>query len=84
VSTGEPLRRCVGCGRRASQRELIRFVARDGELVPAPKGPGRGAYTCPRLSCFERAGADRAFGRTLRQKVNIDPALARLYTDTNG
>jgi predicted RNA-binding protein YlxR (DUF448 family) len=80
----EPLRRCVGCGRRAAQRQLIRFSASNGELVPAPRGQGRGAYTCRRLSCFERAAASRAFPRTLRQKVKVDPALARLYTDTNG
>ena len=79
-----PFRRCVGCGRRAPQRELIRFAARNGEVVPAAKAPGRGAYTCRRLSCFERAAASQAFGRTLRQKVKVDPALGRLYTRDNG
>jgi predicted RNA-binding protein YlxR (DUF448 family) len=38
-------------------------------------------YTCRRLSCFERASARRAFNRVLKQTVNVDPALARLYTD---
>jgi hypothetical protein len=76
----EPTRRCVGCGRRAPQRELVRFVARDGVLTPAPQGPGRGAYTCRRLPCFERAVASRGFNRTLRQTVKVDPALAHLYT----
>lgn len=81
----EPVRCCAGCGRRAPQRELLRFVARDGELVPAPvagarDAPGRGAYTCPRLACFERAQAQRGFARALRQGVKVDPALARLYT----
>ena len=66
------------------QRELIRFAARNGEVVPAAKAPGRGAYTCRRLSCFERAAASQAFGRTLRQKVKVDPALGRLYTRDNG
>jgi predicted RNA-binding protein YlxR (DUF448 family) len=84
TTTTEPVRRCVGCGRRAPQRELVRFAARDGELVPATREPGRGAYTCRRLSCFERATASRAFSRTLRQKVRVDSALARLYTDANG
>ena len=81
----EPVRRCAGCGRRAPQRELLRFVARDGELVPAPVAgapatPGRGAYTCRRLACFERARSQRGFARALRQAVKVDPALARLYT----
>ncbi len=81
-----PTRQCAGCGRRAPQRELVRFKAREGELVSAPltRGrdvPGRGAYTCKRLACFERATAQRGFARVLRQTVRVDPSLARLYTE---
>ena len=79
-----PVRTCVGCGRKAPQPELLRFVARDGTLVHSPKGEGRAAYTCRRLVCFERAAARRAFNRTLRQTVRLDPELRRLYTDANG
>jgi hypothetical protein len=74
----EPIRTCVGCGRHAPQSELIRFSAREGVLTPG-KGPGRGAYTCRRLSCFERAASRRAFNRTLRQTVRVDQTLSRLY-----
>jgi uncharacterized protein len=77
----EPVRRCVGCGVRAPQRELVRFVVRDGRLTPGVRLPGRGAYTCRRLACFEQAVARRAFARTLRTHVDVDPALARLYTE---
>jgi predicted RNA-binding protein YlxR (DUF448 family) len=63
---------------------LLRFVARDGELTLSPKGPGRGAYTCRRLASFERAAVRRAFNRTLKTTVRVDPGLARLYTDANG
>ncbi len=77
----EPIRRCAGCGRRAPQRELLRFAAVDGELVQAREAPGRGAYTCRRLACFERAAAARGFARVLRQGVHVDPALVRLYTE---
>jgi uncharacterized protein len=77
----EPERRCIGCGQRAPQRELVRFVVRDGALLPGAGEPGRGAYTCRRLACFERALAQRAFNRTLRANVRVDPALARLYTE---
>ena len=82
----EPVRRCVGCGRSAPQRDLERFTARDGELVPGAKAQGRGAYTCKRLACFERAQAQRGFARALRQSVRVDPALSRLYTyeEANG
>jgi predicted RNA-binding protein YlxR (DUF448 family) len=79
-----PTRTCAGCGRKAPQAELLRFVARDRALVHAQKGPGRGVYTCRRLACFERARERRAFNRTLKATVRVDPRLARLYTDANG
>ncbi len=77
----DPVRRCVGCGRRAPQRQLVRFASLDGDLVSGRKVPGRGAYTCRRLVCFERAAAQRGFARVLRQSVRVDPTLARLYTE---
>jgi predicted RNA-binding protein YlxR (DUF448 family) len=76
----EPTRSCIGCGRKAPQGELLRFVAKDGLLVPGRSEPGRGAYTCRRLSCFERAVARRAFNRTLRRNVRVEEKLASLYT----
>jgi predicted RNA-binding protein YlxR (DUF448 family) len=78
------IRTCAGCGRKAPQAELLRFVADEGTLTPGPKAPGRGVYTCRRLACFERAATRSAFNRVLRQSVRVDPALARLYTDANG
>ena len=78
-------RTCAGCGRKAPQAELLRFGASEGRLVPAPGMPGRGVYTCRRLICFERARDRRAFARTLRKPVVVDPELSRLYTaTTNG
>jgi len=71
----------VGCGRKAPQDELVRFVARDGTLQPGRREPGRGAYTCRRLACFERASSRHAFNRTLRRTVAVEPALTRLYTE---
>ena len=76
-----PTRSCAGCGRRAPKGELVRFVARAGELTHADKARGRGVYTCRRLQCFERALSRRAFARTLKQTVRVEPALAGLYTE---
>ena len=76
----EPIRSCVGCGRKAAQSQLLRFVAQDGQLVPGTTEPGRGAYTCRRLACFERAVSRRAFNRTLRQTVRVEQELTSLYT----
>jgi predicted RNA-binding protein YlxR (DUF448 family) len=68
-----PERTCVGCGRKAPQQELVRFTAPAGvlELDSGRRLPGRGAYTCKRPSCFERAESRRAFSRTLRRTVTI-------------
>ncbi|MBA3365710.1 MAG: YlxR family protein [Actinobacteria bacterium] len=73
------MRTCAGCGCKARQDDLVRFRSRSGELTPGA-GPGRGVYTCRRLSCFERALHRRGFARTLRTTVRVDPGLARLYT----
>ncbi|HEY8108157.1 MAG TPA: YlxR family protein [Gaiellaceae bacterium] len=79
------MRRCAGCGRRAPQAELLRFAARDGVLVAGRHEPGRGAYTCRSLTCFERAAERGMFARVLRQQVRVGPELRRLYTGaTNG
>ena len=59
----------------------MRLVERDGALTPSSLGTGRGVYTCRRLACFERAAERRAFARTLRRSVRVEPELARLYTD---
>ena len=77
-TASEPVRTCAGCGRRAPQHDLQRFHASGGVLEPG-SGPGRGAYTCRRLVCFERARGQRAFNRILRQKVHVDQSLERLY-----
>jgi len=75
-----PLRTCVGCGRRAPTEELVRFGEVDGVLTES-SGPGRGVYTCRRVACFEQALAQRAFARSLRRAVVVEPNLARLYTE---
>ena len=75
-----PIRTCAGCGQKAAKGELLRFVERGGALTPSQQGAGRGVYTCRRLTCFERAAERRAFSRTLRRNVRVEPGLARLYT----
>jgi len=48
--------------------------------VAGRQAPGRGAYTCRSLACFERAATRGMFARILRQPVRIGPELQRLYT----
>ena len=75
-----PVRSCAGCGRKAPQADLVRFVDRGGTLSPGRREPGRGVYTCRRLACFERAAGQRAFSRVLRRPVRVEPAMQALYT----
>ena len=59
----------------------MRFVEREGLLAHGSIAPGRGAYTCRRLACFERAVSRRAFARVLRRPVRVELSLTALYTD---
>jgi predicted RNA-binding protein YlxR (DUF448 family) len=68
-----PVRTCVGCRKRASSSELLRFVAIESgpdqfTAVPDParKRPGRGAHLHPDPACLALAERRRAFGRALR------------------
>ncbi|MGH2920455.1 MAG: YlxR family protein [Gaiellaceae bacterium] len=79
--TSAPVRTCAGCGRKAPKAELVRFVAPEGVLIAGQTAPGRGVYTCRRLSCYERALSRRAFARTLRRPVRVESGLERLYTE---
>ena len=73
----KPIRTCVGCGRKAAQPELVRFVVGAGKLAVAPdrRMPGGGADTCRRQACLERALARRAFPRSLRRAVRVPEEL---------
>jgi predicted RNA-binding protein YlxR (DUF448 family) len=59
----------------------LRFVAANGSLTHDPTGrePGRGAYTCRRRVCFERAASKRAFARTLKRTVAVPAELLEIY-----
>ena len=83
MSTHVPVRTCVGCGRRSSPSDLVRLVVREGALTvdAARQAPGRGAYTCPRATCFERAVERGAFARSLRTTVTVPDGLNRLVED---
>jgi uncharacterized protein len=79
-----PVRTCAGCGRKAPQSELQRFVAKAGVLTASRTAPGRGVYTCRRLACFERAADKRAFARVLRRPVRVEPSPSGFYTEAHG
>jgi uncharacterized protein len=65
----------VGCTTGDDKRTLVRFV-RDPEgdvhVDPTGKANGRGAYTCAKTDCFERAVKNRKLASALRVKLGED------------
>ncbi len=75
-----PQRTCVGCGETRSKRELTRIVRMpDGtvDIDPTGKKPGRGAYLCKRVRCWQQALAKGAINRALGVAIS-DDVKARL------
>ena len=68
----EPLRTCLGCRAEKGKNELLRYVLDpEGTVVPdlLAKLPGRGAYTCFRRDCVEKAATRKQFARAFRGEV---------------
>ncbi|HEX7289778.1 MAG TPA: YlxR family protein [Conexibacter sp.] len=79
----EPQRRCVGCGRVAPKRSLLRWVA-DGERPvadPQARRAGRGAYTCRTRRCVEQAVRRGSFNRAFRRAMTTPAAGENVHLD---
>ncbi|WFN89738.1 YlxR family protein [Arcanobacterium wilhelmae] len=71
----EPLRTCVGCREKSTQRALCRLKLAAGTVVVDDKGslPGRGAWIHPTSSCYDNAQKRHAFARAFKtQKANAE------------
>jgi predicted RNA-binding protein YlxR (DUF448 family) len=68
VRRHEPIRTCTGCGDRAPQRTLVRFVAAAGtlRLDDHREAPGRGAYLHRSADCWAAFARRRGPVRSLR------------------
>jgi uncharacterized protein len=72
MSGNEPQRSCIYCRTVKNKGELLRFVlSPDRLLVPdlQEKLPGRGAYTCMKLSCLKGAADKKQFSRAFKGEV---------------
>jgi predicted RNA-binding protein YlxR (DUF448 family) len=66
----QPVRTCVGCGRKAVQPDLVRLRAEAGSVVvDRSRSGGRGAWLHPAAECLDRAIRRRAFPRALRAEA---------------
>ncbi|MBO4950359.1 MAG: YlxR family protein [Clostridia bacterium] len=67
-----PERKCMGCNEKRPKKELIRVVRTpEGDVLLdlTGKKSGRGAYICPKVSCFEKALKSKRLERTLEVEI---------------
>ena len=86
----QPSRMCAGCRRVRPRLELVRLVCVAGAGVKLDSDlrlPGRGAYLCARLSCWENAIKQRRFEHEFEltisdeDRVGLDAFIATLPRD---
>ncbi len=70
------MRMCLGCQEMKPKKELIRIVKNKENEISVDftgKKPGRGAYMCKELSCFEKARKakrlEKAFECAISQEI---------------
>ena len=82
----QPTRTCIACGQQSDKRGFVRFVrTADGvvEVDPTGRQAGRGAYTCAKIECFDRAWVRRRLASSLRTALTDDDhdRLKHAFTD---
>ena len=68
-----PQRMCLGCQESRPKRELIRIVrSPEGEFSVDTTGkkPGRGAYICPKMECFNAARKSQGLERSFKSPID--------------
>ena len=67
-----PLRKCLGCMSSFPKKDLVRVLKTpEGEVILdlSGKKSGRGAYICPKFSCFEKAYKSKRLERCLEVEI---------------
>jgi predicted RNA-binding protein YlxR (DUF448 family) len=70
-----PQRTCIACRQTKEKNALIRLVSTEGgiaEIDVFGKKPGRGAYLCPKKTCWELALKKNRLDYALRTKLRDD------------
>jgi predicted RNA-binding protein YlxR (DUF448 family) len=66
-----PIRRCIGCGDRDLQRDLLRFTQDTEGQLHSGASLGRGAYLHPHHTCLKAFTRARSkFIRSLKKTVS--------------
>ncbi len=67
-----PMRKCIGCNEMKEKRALIRIVRNnEGEMNVDTTGkmPGRGAYICNCVECFDSAVKAKRLERAFKSSI---------------
>lgn len=67
-----PQRSCMGCNLKKDKKDLIRIVrdqAGNISVDKTGKAPGRGAYLCDSIECFEKAKKTKRLERALETAI---------------
>lgn len=67
------MRMCLGCQEMKPKKELIRVVKNKEDEISIDfvgKKPGRGAYICKNVSCFEKARKGKRFEKAFEVPIN--------------
>jgi predicted RNA-binding protein YlxR (DUF448 family) len=70
-----PQRTCIACRQVKEKKDLIRLVSTGNGIVEIDafgKKPGRGAYLCPKRTCWELALRKNRLDYVLRTRLNDD------------
>jgi uncharacterized protein len=84
-----PLRMCLCCQEMKPKKELIRIVRNKENEISVDfvgKKPGRGAYICKSVECFEKARKGRRLEKAYEASISeeIYNTLRKQLEDENG
>lgn len=68
-----PQRTCTVCRAQKNKNELLRIVKNKENIIKVDekgKEPGRGAYICLNMECFEKAKKTKKLEKALDMKIN--------------
>jgi uncharacterized protein len=70
-----PQRTCIACRQVKEKKDLVRLVSSENgiaEIDAFGKKPGRGAYLCPKRTCWESALRKNRLDYALRTRLRDD------------
>jgi len=68
-----PMRMCLGCQEMKPKKELIRIVKNKENEISVDftgKKPGRGAYICRNVSCFDKARKGKRIEKAFESSIS--------------